>query len=111
LQMNFVVKNDVLVVRVTGELDHHTAVQIRERIDCRVSDDGVMRLILDLSGLTFMDSSGIGVLIGRYKLMRSLGGTLAIVSGNVNVDKMLDLSGIRKLMGVYGKLDEAMKAV
>lgn len=109
MQVHFVTKDGALIVRVVGELDHHSAAEIRERTDDKVTAEHVKTLIFDFSHLTFMDSSGIGVVIGRYKLMKSLGGSLRLISSNQSVDKMLELSGIVKLIPVCQTVDEAMK--
>jgi len=66
-------------------------------------------LVFDLSALSFMDSSGIGVIIGRYKLMKSLGGQVYIVSSNKTVDKLLLLSGIPDIIKVTDNADEIDK--
>ena len=58
-----------LTVRLSGELDHSEATRLRAEIDALIRETGAKRLILDLNGLDFMDSSGIGLIIGRYKLM------------------------------------------
>lgn len=81
-------------VRLIGELDHHSAAQTRQELDVYLRDHQVKELILDLSGLTFMDSSGIGVIIGRYKLMSGRGGTLSIHKPAPAVDKLLRMSGV-----------------
>lgn len=109
MQLHFVTKDGTLIVRVTGELDHHSAAEIRQRTDDKVTSEHVQTLIFDFSNLTFMDSSGIGVVIGRYKLMKSLGGNIRLISSNKAVDKMLELSGIVKLIPVCQSVDEAMK--
>lgn len=83
-----------MYVRLIGELDHHSAAQTREDMDALLRDEDINELILDLSGLTFMDSSGIGVILGRYKLMSARGGRLTIQKPGLNVDKLLRMSGI-----------------
>ena len=86
--------------RILGELDHHTAASTRESLDKLLSED-VREMVLDLSGLTFMDSSGIGVLIGRYKVLAARGGKLKVAKPNTQIDKILRLSGL------YSILDKA----
>ncbi len=83
-----------MLVRLIGELDHHSAVKTREELDAFLSDDTLKNLTLDLSGLTFMDSSGIGVIIGRYKIINGRGGTLTIQKPGPYVDKLLRMSGV-----------------
>lgn len=87
-------KGQTLYARLLGELDHHSAAQTREELDRILMDEEIMELILDLSGLTFMDSSGIGVVLGRYKLMCARGGRLAIQKPSLHVDKILRMSGV-----------------
>ena len=97
---------DCLVTKVTGELDHHVAKEIRNETDTRIIRGRVKNLIFDFTDLSFMDSSGIGVVIGRYKLIKSGGGGIAIVSNNVTVNKILNISGVTKIINVYGDLTE-----
>ncbi len=100
MHINLMSKQNKLYAGIVGELDHHSAAEIKDQVDARVVSDGINILIFDLSKLTFMDSSGIGVIIGRYKLMKSLGGQVYIVSGNKTVDKLLALSGIPDIIKV-----------
>ena len=60
-------KDNKLIVQLVGELDHHSAAEVRNKIDDRLEREKVTKLIMNFSGVTFMDSSGIGVVIGRYK--------------------------------------------
>ncbi len=102
MQVNFFTKGlNCLVAKVSGELDHHVAVQVRTQTDSRLARGRARNLIFDFSDLNFMDSSGIGVVIGRYKLVKSSGGEVAIVCPNLSVNKILHMSGIPKIMGVY----------
>ena len=63
----------VLHAALSGELDHHSAAAVRQALDAAM-EDGVRELVLDLSGVSFMDSSGIGVILGRYRILRARGG-------------------------------------
>ena len=72
-------KKNILTVRLTGELDHSVAAGIRAELDELMLDPRIRRLVFDLNDLEFMDSSGIGLIIGRYKLMARRGGTVAVV--------------------------------
>ena len=67
-----------VTVVIAGELDHCAAPQIRRMLDDLLQDPGVTDMILDLENLTFMDSSGIGVLLGRLRILQSRGGTLSV---------------------------------
>lgn len=106
LHFNFVTRKNTLYVKIDGELDHHGAEEIRDKLDSRIITDGISRLVFDLSGLTLMDSSGIGVIVGRYKLIRSLGGEVKIVSGSRTVDKLLRMSAIGDIIPITDTLEE-----
>lgn len=82
-----------LHAKISGELDHHAAQKARKELDGLLSED-VRELELDLSGLTFMDSSGIGVILGRYKAVAERGGTVRVVGVSEPVDKLLRMSGL-----------------
>ena len=95
------VKKRVMLITLHGELDHHAATQLRTRLDRELAKHKVKTLIVDLSQVGFMDSSGIGLLIGRYRQMKLSGGRMCVVSSAKTVDKMLTVSGLRKLVKVY----------
>lgn len=108
MNVNFTTRGRNLVVSVTGELDQHKAAHLREQIDLRVTHGNIKNLIFDFRNLDFMDSSGIGVIIGRYKLMRSTGGSVQIVVQKRTVKKILELSGIKKIIRIYENLSDAV---
>lgn len=86
-----------LVVKLYGEIDQHCVSEIREDIDRQIAIRNINSLIVDLGGVEFMDSSGIGMIMGRYKNMVSRGGKMMLVRPQPQVDKVLELSGIKKL--------------
>lgn len=105
MQVNFFTKGaDCLVTKVSGELDHHVAQKIRNETDMRIVRGRVKNLIFDFTDLSFMDSSGIGVVIGRYKLVKSCGGNVAIIASNAGVNKILNMSGIPRIINIYPSL-------
>lgn len=101
-------KNNLLV-QFKGELDHHTTENVRQKIDNQYFDQRLKNIILDLRGLTFMDSSGIGLIMGRYRNCIEKDGLVAIVSDNSYVDKMLKMSGLLKIIQVYTTIESAME--
>ena len=86
-----------LVVKLYGEIDQHCVSEIRHDIDRQIAIRNINSLIVDLGGVEFMDSSGIGMIMGRYKNMVSRGGKMMLVRPQPQVDKVLELSGIKKL--------------
>ena len=88
-----------LKLKLMGELDHHSAEKMRKKLDKEIISSGAETVIFDLTDLTFMDSSGIGVLLGRYKLFATK--KLYISGARDNVDKVLKISGVYTLMPKY----------
>ena len=74
---------DSVIVRLAGELDHYCAQSVRRDLDAMIADPSVRRLILDFTRLQFMDSSGIGVILGRYRQMRDRGGMVGVIRNPV----------------------------
>jgi len=104
-------KRDTLVVHLAGELDHHHAEEIREELDSLLNDPSIRHLIFDLENLHFMDSSGIGVFLGRYKRIMKRGGTVCIVRVNPQIHKILEMSGLYKILKVYADVRAALEAL
>lgn len=102
---------DVLVVSLKGELDHHTASDVREYIDDMLDDPTIKNIVLDIKGLNFMDSSGIGVLLGRYKIVSKRGGKLGVVHISSHIDRIFEVSGLYKILKAYDELQEALNDV
>jgi len=100
LDITFKQENQVLTVYLKGELDHHTVSSIKDTIDMQLVSAPVKKLVLDMSGVTFMDSSGIGLIVGRYNRIKSFGGSMAIKNPGQNLLKILKMSGIDKLMKI-----------
>ena len=91
-------KKNTLTVKLRGELDHSVAAGVRAELDELILDPGVRRLVFDLNGLEFMDSSGIGLIIGRYKLMARRGGSVAVRSPGRRGDRIFQMSGLYQLV-------------
>jgi len=94
MQIEFEMTDDILIADLDGELDHHTSAVIREEIDKTVNAFHSKHLIFNFEKVTFMDSSGIGVIMGRYNKISQLGGRLVITGYNEYIDRILDMAGI-----------------
>ncbi len=90
----------ILTVRVRGEIDHHTAVSIRGGIDRLLYERRPHKLVLDLSEVSFMDSSGLGLIMGRLSLVRELGGELTVWNPGRETRSILRLAGMEKLLRI-----------
>ena len=87
-------KNGVLVAWLSGELDHHAADSVRQELDSAMNIRNFQKLVLDMSRLTFMDSSGIGVILGRYKKLKDRGRRLAVRGLSEKMDRIMRLAGL-----------------
>ncbi|WP_350445954.1 anti-sigma F factor antagonist [Anaeromonas gelatinilytica] len=109
MNIKFNNQKNTLFVDLNGELDHHNAKRIREKIDSEFDENGYKNISINLKGLNFMDSSGIGLIMGRYKLVNELGGRLFLTNVNFRVNKILDMSGIHKLVDIYENNEDVLK--
>lgn len=109
MNLKFSNEKDHLIMSICGEIDHRYSIRIRNEADKKIVTYPNKDFIIDLSDVTFMDSSGIGVIIGRYKLVTSFGSKVKIVSSNETLGKILEMSGIEKIIPVYKSLEEAVK--
>ncbi len=98
--MEYERQRDTVLAHVTGELDHCSAQRVRRELDRMIADAGVKHLVLDLKEMTFMDSSGIGVILGRYREMNLRGGTVAVKNMNPHVEKIFLMSGMRQVVQI-----------
>ena len=111
MYLNFHKKDDKLVVDLIGELDHHYADAIRNKIDDKIDRDKINKVILNFEKVTFMDSSGIGVVVGRYKGLKSRNGELCIANVRNSVKKVFEIAGIFKVINCYENVVEALKCI
>lgn len=82
---------------IAGDIDHHSAREMRQAIDLGLERVRPKELILDFKDVTFMDSSGIGLVMGRYKQMQALGGSLQVVNLSAHIRRVMVLAGLDKL--------------
>ena len=93
-------EGSTLIISPNGEIDHHSARSLRERIDNEMYSNRPSVMILDLSGIDFMDSSGLGLIMGRYALMQKIGGELSLISPNERIMKILKLAGLDRIIKI-----------
>ena len=105
--VRLIFKDEILLAVLSGEIDHHSAREIRMEIDSTVSKVKPEKLILDFSAVQFMDSSGIGLIMGRYKLMQMWGGAVEIQNLPPNISRIVSLAGLEQLCTIKrGNSDE-----
>ena len=93
--VEFMATGEFLTAALTGEIDHHTAALLRSKIDEQIDRRLPQKLILDFSGVGFMDSSGIGLILGRSKRMQAEGGQVMVRGVSPQINRMLRLANIQ----------------
>ncbi|QOX63154.1 anti-sigma factor antagonist [Anoxybacterium hadale] len=111
MQIEFEMTDDILIANLDGELDHHTSAVIREEIDKTVDAFHSKHLIFNFEKVTFMDSSGIGVVMGRYNKITQLSGKLIITGCNEYIDRILDMAGIYTIASRLGTIAESIELI
>lgn len=104
--VRLILKDGCLTALLSGEIDHHVARELREEIDGTAMRTRPSVLKLDFSGVQFMDSSGIGLIMGRYKLMQTWGGNVTIANLPPKLEKIVSLSGLQDLCSVVKEVKE-----
>ena len=99
--MKYEVQENCLTIFLPGELDHHNSEEIRKRSDYLIDQNHIRYVIFDFTDTTFMDSSGIGVIMGRYKRIYMLGGEVCAVHTSERMKKILTMSGVTRIMQIY----------
>lgn len=97
MSLNLQINDNVITAYLLGELDHHTAKIMREKIDDVCNRNKPEVLIIDFGDIGFMDSSGIGLVMGRYKLIREFGGKLIIQNVPKGIEKVMKLAGLDRI--------------
>ena len=87
-----------VIVRLSGELDHHSAAEIKAALDSILRDVTVRELQLDMTNPTFMDSAGLGVVLGRYRTLAARGGKLIVSGVRASIDRIFRMSGLYALL-------------
>ena len=91
-------EGDKMIIRVGEDLDHHVTKELKENIDAMVDKGIVRNIAFDFSTTGFMDSAGIGLIMGRYKKISPMGGEISIVGTNPAIERIIRISGIHKII-------------
>jgi len=98
LNVKHFIEEKILIFEITEELDHHVVDKIRKRTDYEIQRLMPKNVIFDFSKVKFMDSAGIGLILGRYKQVTNFGGEIKIVNVNERIKRILEMSGITKIV-------------
>jgi len=111
MQIEFEMTDDILIVNLDGELDHHFATVVREEIDKTIDAFHSKHLIFNFEKVAFMDSSGIGVVMGRYNKISQLGGKLLITGCSEYIDRILEMAGIYTIATKMQNIAESIEHI
>ena len=100
LNTEFKEEDKLLLIQITEEIDHHTTEKLRRKMDYEITRFMPRKVMFDFSKVSFMDSAGIGLLIGRYKLAKMLGSSTKIINASQAVKKVLEMSGVVRIIPV-----------
>lgn len=108
MEIIFDIMGSTLVAELFGELDHHAAETAREKVDAALESHEVKSLVFDFTNVSFMDSSGIGMVLGRYRRMGETDGKIAIVSCSKTMRNILNMAGVFSVIDYYDTKEEAV---
>lgn len=111
LKVKFTSRGTTLIASILGELDHHSTEYLKEKMESEILKSTTKNIIFDFSRVSFMDSSGLGVIIGRYKDVQKLNGKVAISNVNPQIKRVFEISGMFKLIPVYEDINDAVEAL
>lgn len=101
---DFQVAGTSLTIHLPAEVDHHSAETLKRTADQLLQRQNIRRIVFDFGDTIFMDSSGIGMIVGRYKNMRFMGGTVIAIRVNERIRRLLTMSGVDRLIDIYEDL-------
>ena len=104
MKSEYLKKDKLLILEITEEIDHHTTEKIKRRADYEIERFMPRKTIFDFNSVTFMDSAGIGMLIGRYKMAKMFGGTVEIKNVSPNIKRILEMCGVLKLVPIVNEV-------
>ena len=108
MEISVIPKHRMVLVRVSGEIDHHSAGHIRNCLEREIRKTSAINIAIDFSRVTFMDSSGIGMIIGRFKTVTALGGRLIVFDVSESIKRIFEMSGLGSLIIISDTLQRGI---
>ncbi len=100
--------NNTLVVYLDGDVDQHKVSNIKSMVDKAIIENNTKNIIFDFTKVDFMDSSGIGMVLSRYKTLENTSGEIALCGVSENTMKLFDMVGIKKIIKIYNTIEECL---
>lgn len=111
MEITLLSERRTLVVKIQSDLDHHLAVQIKRAVDAKIKSSNALNIIFDFGMVDFMDSSGIGMLMGRYKMTNILGGKVIVFGVKKHIKRIIDMSGIDRIINICDNYENSLKLI
>lgn len=111
MEIKNIPKHRLIVVELDGEIDDHMSQSLRYEIDKKILSHGATNVAFDFSRVEFMDSSGIGIIIGRYKKVSALGGQVIIYGMNPNIRRLLEMANLKTIATITDSLEDVIEEV
>lgn len=108
--MEYSIRGNVLIIQINGDLDHYNAAKIKETSERYIMENRIKHIVFDFKNTDFMDSSGIGTIMGRYRLVKAINGTVSVVNVNEIVGRIFEMSGLYKIVRKCSNLEDAIAA-
>lgn len=104
MNINYKEKDKLLILEINEEIDHHMADKLRRDADYEIQRRNPKRVILDFDSVSFMDSAGIGMVIGRYKTATMIGAKMEMVNVKENIKKIFEMTGVLKIIPITNNI-------
>lgn len=109
MEIEYFNEKSILTVKFTEDIDQHIADKLRRKMDDEIEKYIPKKVIFDFSSISFMDSSGIGMILGRYKLVKMLGGNIELINVNKSIKKIFEMSGVTRIIVVKTIMEGNLK--
>lgn len=109
MEIEYFNEKSILTVKFTEDIDQHIADKLRRKMDDEIEKYIPKKVIFDFSSISFMDSSGIGMILGRYKLVKMLGGNIELINVNKSIKKIFEMSGVTRIILIKSILEENLE--
>lgn len=103
MNISYSKEDRLLIIKLTEEIDQHTADKVRRKMDDEIERFIPRKVVFDFNNISFMDSSGIGMILGRYKLAKMLGADFEIINASKSTKKIFDMSGVARIIKIVEK--------
>lgn len=111
MEIEYLKEKNILTIKFTEDIDQHIADKLRRKMDDEIEKYIPKKVLFDFSSISFMDSSGIGMILGRYKLVKMLGGNVELINVNKPIKKLFEMSGVTRIIVIKTIVEENLKDV